>query len=260
VESSEDPTPAPPVIGHRKLTRAQRKDIKKVHVPKGVVMQYEGELVDFLDQLTLSDPTIQSNNESSNRNNVIEAVNDAKNDHVNDNDDDVKSSENHQNSLKSFGDDGTIEDSNWVFVQSSDALGSEPVVVLAEEILGTEDVIVTVKEELKEKESSADTTTAKSENVDADTAGTTSTPDVTATVTSEEEAVDHENPPQIYLRWDIQDQFLRFIAHALCSFYGLVSFSKLNDQSFYLCKYVIRLLIFDLRCFSFFLPTRQKQP
>ncbi|KAF9941601.1 hypothetical protein BGZ65_002371 [Modicella reniformis] len=35
-----------------------------------------------------------------------------------------------------------------------------------------------------------------------------------------------EEQPQIYLRWDIQDQFLRFVAHALCAFYGLVSFSK----------------------------------
>ncbi|KAF9941602.1 hypothetical protein BGZ65_002372 [Modicella reniformis] len=33
--------PSAPMIGHRLLTRAQRKDIKKVHVPKGVVLQYE---------------------------------------------------------------------------------------------------------------------------------------------------------------------------------------------------------------------------
>ncbi|KAF9103483.1 hypothetical protein BGX27_010552 [Mortierella sp. AM989] len=146
------PSSAAPIIGHRKLSRAQRKDIKKVHVPKGVVMQYEGELVDFLDQLTLSDV-----------------------------DDERSEGESCQ-------DEVSAEDSQWVIIQSTDTLASQ-----AEKPIQLNDAA-----KVQEDERTAD-------NAQELQAG---------------------EQPQIVLRWDIQDQFLRFVAHALCSFYGLVSFSK----------------------------------
>ncbi|KAF9434122.1 hypothetical protein BGZ76_008524 [Entomortierella beljakovae] len=150
VNSSKDSTEevsqsSTPMIGHRMLSRAQRKDIKKVHVPKGVVMQYEGELVEFLDRLTISDA---SNREE-------ESV--------------------------------STEDSNWVFVQPGDDQDSEP-----------ED-LAPVVESVENAESLEST---------------------------DKEEVTEDDQRQVYLQWDIQDQFLRFVAHALCAFYGLVSFSK----------------------------------
>ncbi|KAF9359809.1 hypothetical protein BGX26_011367 [Mortierella sp. AD094] len=154
------PSPAAPMIGHRMLSRAQRKDIKKVHVPKGVVMQYEGELVNFLDQLTLSDANDEKNEEESNR------------------------GEESDSSL-SQSVEVSAEDSNWVIIQSTDALDTQP------EQLNK-------ATEVQELEQTSDDVNKK----------------------------DMVEKPQIFLRWDIQDQFLRFVAHALCSFYGLVSFSK----------------------------------
>ncbi|KAF8939815.1 hypothetical protein BGZ58_008647 [Dissophora ornata] len=143
------------MIGHRLLTRAQRKDIKKVHVPKGIVMQYEGELVSFLDQLTLSS-------------------------------DDEEDSENSQDGESDSSLDdcrSESENSTWVFVQALDNEDAEP-----------------------------ELSSTASKTLDENDLGM-----------PQEQAVER---PQIYLRWDIQDQFLRFVAHALCSFYGLISFSK----------------------------------
>ncbi|KAF9173693.1 hypothetical protein BGX21_002221 [Mortierella sp. AD011] len=156
-------SPAQPMIGHRMLSRAQRKDIKKVHVPKGVVMQYEGELVNFLDQLTLTDAKDEKNEEENNR-----------------------GEENDSSLSQSV--ESSVEDSNWVIIQSTDALDTQPV----------ESSQLSEATEAKELKQSSDDTNKEDMIV----------------------------KPQIFLRWDIQDQFLRFIAHALCSFYGLVSFSK----------------------------------
>ncbi|KAK3815506.1 MAG: hypothetical protein J3Q66DRAFT_344952 [Benniella sp.] len=174
-----------PKIGHHLLTRAQRKDIKKVHVPQGVVMQYEGELVSFLDQLTLS---------------------------TNDDDkDDCKSDFCLSESVVVVSNDSThaeIDASNWVLVQPSDVSD------LPESSSSSPTTITTIA-----TEASVDTTVSSSEK------------DSVALDDSDEQ-------PQIFLRWDIQDQFLRFVAHALCAFYGLVSFSKTaldGKRHLYIC-------------------------
>ncbi|KAF9286426.1 hypothetical protein BGZ88_009098 [Linnemannia elongata] len=155
-----------PQIGHRLLTRAQRKDIKKVHVPQGIVMQYEGELVNFLDQLTLSDDESEDSVDESNPADALTPV----------------------------ATETEAELLNWVVVEKPGAVETQP-----------------VKEVLVEKKNE------------------TAVPAVAAVAAAEEqEAEDEEDEErlQVYLRWDIQDQFLRFVAHALVAFYGLVSFSK----------------------------------
>ncbi|KAF8985435.1 hypothetical protein BGZ46_004293 [Entomortierella lignicola] len=154
--ADQSPSPAAPMIGHRMLSRAQRKDIKKVHVPKGIVMQYEGELVDFLDQLTLSDAK-----------------------------DDDEGNREIEGDIPAQPEESSTEDYNWVIIHSADVLDSKP----------------TLAPKVQEQE---------------------------------QESNDNKKfmveQPQLFLRWDIQDQFLRFVAHALCSFYGLVSFSKTSGD------------------------------
>lgn len=161
-----------PQIGHRLLTRAQRKDIKKVHVPQGIVMQYEGELVNFLDQLTLSDDESEDSVDESNPADALTPV----------------------------ATETEAELLNWVVVEKPGAVETQP-----------------VKEVLVEK---------KNETA---VPAVPAVPAVAAVAAAEEqEAEDEEDEErlQVYLRWDIQDQFLRFVAHALVAFYGLVSFSK----------------------------------
>ncbi|KAF9389765.1 hypothetical protein CPC16_005583 [Podila verticillata] len=172
----DDVTASGPMIGHRCLTRAQRKDIKKVHVPQGIVMQYEGELVGFLDQLSPSTSTSSSSSDAYNSE-TQEEDEDEGND---DDDDDVSEPELVASSDSTDGDDQVDAKSNWVFVQRP----KEPSVAPSE----------------RDGSSSL-----------------------------EKEAEVEQDRPQVYLRWDIPDQFLRFVAHALCSFYGLVSFSKTAD-------------------------------
>ncbi|KAF9143729.1 hypothetical protein BG015_000316 [Linnemannia schmuckeri] len=177
-EEKSEPTASAsvPQIGHRLLTRAQRKDIKKVHVPQGIVMQYEGELVNFLDQLTLSDDESDDSSDESNPADTsapvlaVAAVVEME-----------KAGQTKEDDVST-----EAELSNWVVVEKPAVVETQP-----------------VKEVLVEK---------------------IETP-VTATEELEAEEEDEERP-QVYLRWDIQDQFLRFVAHALVAFYGLVSFSK----------------------------------
>ncbi|KAG0242039.1 hypothetical protein BGX31_000664 [Mortierella sp. GBA43] len=183
-DKASSPAVAEPKIGHRLLTRAQRKDIKKVHVPKGIVMQYEGELVNFLDQLTLdaSSDDEDSDSETPLSESVIVVTED--------------------------NGESTVMDRNWVLVQSSD--------------LSTE-----------ESSPLAGTTATSSDNESV-----TSEQPQTQQQTQQQQQQSEENQPQIYLRWDIQDQFLRFVAHALCAFYGLVSFSKTaldGKRHLYIC-------------------------
>ncbi|KAF9363975.1 hypothetical protein BGX34_002867 [Mortierella sp. NVP85] len=182
-KAGASPATTEPKIGHHLLTRAQRKDIKKVHVPQGVVMQYEGELVSFLDQLTLS---------------------------TNDDDkDDCKSDFCLSESVVVVSNDSTheIDASNWVLVQPSDV------------------------NDLPSSSSSSPATTTIATEASVDTTVASSEKDSLALDDSDEQ-------PQIFLRWDIQDQFLRFVAHALCAFYGLVSFSKTaldGKRHLYIC-------------------------
>ncbi|CAO3564287.1 unnamed protein product [Mortierella alpina] len=178
VGDAKPTSPSTPPIGHHLLTRAQRKDIKKVHVPKGVVMQYEGELVSFLDQLTLSDledeATGSENSDASERapSEPAELVGESES-----SDEDVLA-------------EAEIEDNaNWVLVKNPEVA-----------IEGV--AVIPVKEQ---EHQTAPTVTRAGDVGDSD---------------------DIDEKCQIYLRWDIQDQFLRFVAHALCAFYGLVSFSK----------------------------------
>ncbi|KAF9137461.1 hypothetical protein BGX30_010203 [Mortierella sp. GBA39] len=163
--SEATPSASAPQIGHRLLTRAQRKDIKKVHVPQGIVMQYEGELVNFLDQLTLSGDESEGSDDESNPADALAPVAGASAAAV------------------------TEEElSNWVVVEKPAAVETQP----AKEVLvekKNETAVAAVEEQVAEDE-------------------------------------EDEERPQVYLRWDIQDQFLRFVAHALVAFYGLVSFSK----------------------------------
>ncbi|KAF9929660.1 hypothetical protein FBU30_001389 [Linnemannia zychae] len=171
VEKSEPEAAPGPQIGHCLLTRAQRKDIKKVHVPKGIVMQYEGELVSFLDQLTLSDEDEEGDKDELVETEKTESMADA----------DPRQQQQEQ--------DVDADLSNWVVVEKTVLVETQP-----------ESIKATV----------------------AETVETTFSIDAVAKEVKEDE----EDRPQVYLRWDIQDQFLRFVAHALCSFYGLVSFSK----------------------------------
>lgn len=170
----DDVTTSGPMIGHRCLTRAQRKDIKKVHVPQGIVMQYEGELVGFLDQLSSSTSTSYSSSDAYNSETQEEEDEDEGND--DDDDDDVSEPELVTPSDSTDGDDQVDAQSNWVFVQKP----KEPSVAPSEQ----------------------DGSSSLEKDVEVE-----------------------QDRPQVYLRWDIPDQFLRFVAHALCSFYGLVSFS-----------------------------------
>ncbi|KAF9309538.1 hypothetical protein BG003_009627 [Podila horticola] len=175
-EDTDEPTNSGPMIGHRCLTRAQRKDIKKVHVPQGIVMQYEGELLGFLDQISLSTSTSSTPSEASDESETAQEEEGEENDE--DDEEDISEPELVSPSDSTDGDDQVEEKSNWIFVQ-------------------------------KPKEPN------------------TSAPSEGATSASLEKDVEVEQDrPQVYLRWDIPDQFLRFVAHALCSFYGLVSFSK----------------------------------
>ncbi|KAI7830179.1 hypothetical protein BC939DRAFT_301401 [Gamsiella multidivaricata] len=162
------PSPTGPAIGHRLLTRAQRKDIKKVHVPQGIVMQYEGELVSFLDQLTLSEDG-EDESEDSQESDSDSSLSDP---------------------VLVVAEDGCaeIEGSSWVLVQPH----------MTDDVQARE-------QSLTEQEPSEE---------------------IAKEVDSSASEQQSEERPQIYLRWDIQDQFLRFVAHALCAFYGLVSFSK----------------------------------
>ncbi|KAG0078840.1 hypothetical protein BGZ92_001293 [Podila epicladia] len=173
VAKDEEPVNSGPMIGHRCLTRAQRKDIKKVHVPQGIVMQYEGELVGFLDQLSLSTSTSSTHSEASDESETAQEGEDEESD----NEDDVSEPELVTPSDSTDGDDQVDAKSNWIFVQKPKELSGTP----------------------SESATSADL----EKNVEVE-----------------------QDRPQVYLRWDIPDQFLRFVAHALCSFYGLVSFSK----------------------------------
>ncbi|KAI1315994.1 hypothetical protein EDD11_010576 [Mortierella claussenii] len=163
--------PAAPLIGHRLLTRAQRKDIKKVHVPQGIVMRYEGELVTFLDQLTLSDDNTEEESGEEG----------------------------------SDGESTHSEPSEWVFVQPPTMHDSEAM------------SLPDVQTEAEKAENTRKLSTSHA----APTAAA-----IAAIEKKAEAESDEDERPKIYLRWDIQDQFLRFVAHALCSFYGLVSFSK----------------------------------
>ncbi|KAF9989824.1 hypothetical protein BGZ75_004826 [Mortierella antarctica] len=185
VGEAKPASPSIPPIGHHLLTRAQRKDIKKVHVPKGVVMQYEGELVSFLDQLTLSDLEDEvagsENNDAFERasSEPVELVAESES-----SDDDV------------LAEVETEDNSNWVLVKNPEvAVG------------GT---AVTPAKEQERKSMSVDTAAS----------------DVVSDPQADDDDGDDDDRCQVYLRWDIQDQFLRFVAHALCAFYGLVSFSK----------------------------------
>ena len=171
--SEATPSASAPQIGHRLLTRAQRKDIKKVHVPQGIVMQYEGELVSFLDQLTLSDDESEDSGDESNPAGALTPVAAAPA---------ATETENAEDAMTE------AELSNWVVVEKPAAVETQL----------TKEVLVEKKNE-------------------------TAVPAVTA---SEEQKAEDEERLQVYLRWDIQDQFLRFVAHALVAFYGLVSFSK----------------------------------
>ncbi|KAF9193176.1 hypothetical protein BGZ50_007716 [Haplosporangium sp. Z 11] len=171
-ENAKASAPAEPLIGHRCLTRAQRKDIKKVHVPQGIVIQYEGELVNFLDQLTLSDAQDDGEQTDDCDKVSLSTISDDELDKVIVND---------------SGTDGVGDQSNWVMVD-------KPTDQKSKSELATEQKL--------EPE-----------------------PAVEKDAPSKQEQ-DIGECPQIYLRWDIQDQFLRFVAHALCAFYGLVSFSK----------------------------------
>ncbi|KAK3819107.1 MAG: hypothetical protein JOS17DRAFT_757042 [Linnemannia elongata] len=176
-ETSEAaPSASAPQIGHRLLTRAQRKDIKKVHVPQGIVMQYEGELVNFLDQLTLSDYETEESGDESNPADALTPVAAAP-----------------AAAEKEKVEDETTEAelSNWVVVEKPGAVETQP-----------------AKEVLVEKKNE------------------TAVPAVAAAEEQKAEDEEDEERPQVFLRWDIQDQFLRFVAHALVAFYGLVSFSK----------------------------------
>ncbi|KAF9957472.1 hypothetical protein BGZ72_001800 [Mortierella alpina] len=182
VGESKPSSPSTPPIGHHLLTRAQRKDIKKVHVPKGVVMQYEGELVSFLDQLTLSD--LQDEAAGSENNETLEP---APSEPV----ELVAESESSDDDVLAEAE--TEDNSNWVMVKNPEvAVGGA--------------AVTPVKEQGPESPSAE---TAASDVASASQAGD-----------------GNDDKCQIYLRWDIQDQFLRFVAHALCAFYGLVSFSK----------------------------------
>ncbi|KAF9954649.1 hypothetical protein BGZ70_010499 [Mortierella alpina] len=183
VGEAKPTSPSTPPIGHHLLTRAQRKDIKKVHVPKGVVMQYEGELVSFLDQLTLSDledeATGSENSDASEGapSEPVELVGESES-----SDEDVLA-------------EAEIEDNaNWVLVKNPE--------------VAVKGAAVTPGKEQEPQSASAETMA-----------------DDVATV-PQGDSDDIDEKCQIYLRWDIQDQFLRFVAHALCAFYGLVSFSK----------------------------------
>lgn len=186
--------PQQPLIGHRLLTRAQRKDIKKVHVPQGIVLQYEGELVNFLDQLTLSESESEFESEDENDANQQPEV----------------SSE-----LHTTPDDTVEKDANWVIVNKPDEVAvpaqTAAAPVAEEEV--TADSAPAIPSTIDSEERAADQGLRKPVSNSNDQ----------STVVTEN---DESDPPQIYLRWDIQDQFLRFVAHALCTFYGLVSFSK----------------------------------
>ncbi|KAF9305046.1 hypothetical protein BGZ74_011623 [Mortierella antarctica] len=173
VAEDDEPANSGPMIGHHCLSRAQRKDIKKVHVPQGIVMQYEGELVGFLDQLSLSTSTSSTHSDASDESETAQEDEDEEND----NEDDMSEPELVSPSDSTDGDDQVDAKSNWIFVQKPKELSGTP-----------------------------------SERV------------TSANLKKDVEV--EQDRPQVYLRWDIPDQFLRFVAHALCSFYGLVSFSK----------------------------------
>lgn len=170
---NDDAITSGPMIGHRCLTRAQRKDIKKVHVPQGIVMQYEGELVGFLDQLSLSTSTFSSSSSDA-CNSEQEEEDEEEGNNIDD--DDVSEPELVAPSDSTDGDDQVDAKSSWIFVQKP----KEPIVAASER----------------------DESSRLEKYVEVE-----------------------QDRPQVYLRWDIPDQFLRFVAHALCSFYGLVSFS-----------------------------------
>ncbi|KAG0048720.1 hypothetical protein BGZ83_006384 [Gryganskiella cystojenkinii] len=179
------------LIGHRLLSRAQRKDIKKVHVPQGLVMQFEGELVNFLDQLTLSDDEDEGKDETE-----------------------QPASE--ENDVTTNTQNNEVEkDASWVVVNKPDETTA------AETEVSAVDAV--------EEETTAESSTPVQQPL-ADDQGLreprSSSNGSDAAATPIAESNDESGPLQIYLRWDIQDQFLRFVAHALCKFYGLVSFSK----------------------------------
>jgi hypothetical protein len=136
-------------------------------------MQYEGELVNFLDQLTLSDDDDEYESEA---------------DKVAENSENVKEEENVTSEA---------ELASWVVIEKPVGVEtSQPETVAVKEVL------------VEKKEEKSATVVAA------------------ATAVCAEVEDNDEERPQVYLRWDIQDQFLRFVAHALCAFYGLVSFSK----------------------------------
>ncbi|KAG0280737.1 hypothetical protein BGZ96_001439, partial [Linnemannia gamsii] len=189
---SEIVASAAPQIGHRLLTRAQRKDIKKVHVPQGIVMQYEGELVNFLDQLTLSgdydDVKSEENNNESSIVEILASVPAAT----------AAAAATEAEKIEQAQEEAEL--AHWVVVEKPAAVETQP----------AKEVLVEKKDETPAVVATAATATvAAAEEVQAD-----------------DEEEDDEERPQVYLRWDIQDQFLRFVAHALVAFYGLVSFSK----------------------------------
>ncbi|KAG0211185.1 hypothetical protein BGX28_008365 [Mortierella sp. GBA30] len=215
-EENRPSTPSSPLVGHHLLTRAQRKDIKKVHVPQGIVMQYEGELVSFLDQLTVSDDDDDDDgDDESEEENADDSGNSSE-----------ESSDGFEitalsksmmaNSAASEPSDNAVESedtSNWVLVPSPAEEEEQQEESEAKPLAFTE--VPTIS-------SQAATTSIIDQSKQEPQPSSIST---RSTVPSAPQ-VDGEDRCQIYLRWDIQDQFLRFVAHALCAFYGLVSFSK----------------------------------
>ncbi|KAG0345512.1 hypothetical protein BG004_003652 [Podila humilis] len=183
---------AGPMIGHRCLSRAQRKDIKKVHVPQGIVMQYEGELVDFLDQLSLSLDSVSS------------------------------FSETFENTSKADQEDGKNEETEAEQCENDDeGAASEPELVSAGDTTDGDDTSLS-------EDNHSKWVIVPNPNIDNNVASSGAAADEENQKSGDQKAVveTDQDRPQIYLRWDIPDQFLRFVAHALCSFYGLISFSK----------------------------------
>ncbi|KAF9569173.1 hypothetical protein EC968_002681 [Mortierella alpina] len=186
-------SPSTPPIGHHLLTRAQRKDIKKVHVPKGVVMQYEGELVSFLDQLTVSD--LEDESTGSEDSDAFERASSEPVEVV------AETESSDDDDVLAEAEAEAEDNSNWVLVNNPEVT-----------VRGAAAAAVTPTKEQEPDSPSVESRTSEVTGVSVPQA--------------ENNVDDADDKCQIYLRWDIQDQFLRFVAHALCAFYGLVSFSK----------------------------------
>ncbi|KAG0236264.1 hypothetical protein BGW41_000525 [Actinomortierella wolfii] len=187
------------MAGHHRLTRAQRKDIKKVHVPQGIVKRYEGELVDFLDQLSLASAHDTSSSVAT-----------------------------------------TVDSATTSITTSATAT----ITATATTTTTTE-----IMEDKAEKHEDGEREPSRAESVNnvgetqpsqtaaANTTNKTCSPS-TPTLTGTTPSTEQHSTSRVYLRWEIQDRFLRFVAHALCSFYGMVSFTKTckeGKQWMYVC-------------------------